>query len=322
MPRWIVFSLVTVFMYGLWGFLAVFTDNQPGHYNLNSLVVCSVMAVGLLPTTLPAARSKAFQTGHHSRRGNTIAFLSGILAAVANSGTFFALENGGPAIVVIPLTAAYPILTVIAAVLFLRERINYVQFLGILIGVGGAMLLSATATDDADLGILEAFHGALVQPWFWWTMLNLVGQALLGLMYKLSTNDVSPERSFVLFGLAFSLCALGIFLVDHFALRQFNWDLAPGAWLICLGLGITMGLGILAQMTACRFGKASMVTALTSLYPAVTTLMVVAFLGHELSTLALVGTVFVLAGASAMTYEKRLQPTKIDLTPAAEKTVV
>ncbi|MEX0642728.1 MAG: hypothetical protein WD468_08515 [Pirellulales bacterium] len=73
-------------MYGLWGFLAAFTDR--GHYNIHFLVVCSVMALGLLPTLILPLFSSELASGQNRTRGAAIAFAARIVASMANFGPY------------------------------------------------------------------------------------------------------------------------------------------------------------------------------------------------------------------------------------------
>lgn len=73
--------------------------------------------------------------------------ISGILAFFANFFTFYAL-NIGPVIIVAPLVALNPLFTLLLAMLFLGkvEKVTGKIFLGALLIIGGAVILSAMTT--------------------------------------------------------------------------------------------------------------------------------------------------------------------------------
>ena len=52
------------------------------------------------------------------------------------------LESGAKASIAVPLTALYPLLTVLMAVVLLGERVSPMQWLGIILAVAAAILMS------------------------------------------------------------------------------------------------------------------------------------------------------------------------------------
>src|SRR6267142_1793690 len=85
-------------------------------------------------------------------RGTTLAGLSagiifvGLIAGTVNGlgnwAVFACLEKGAKASVAIPLTALYPLCTVILATAFLKERPAALQWIGIALAVAGGAMLS------------------------------------------------------------------------------------------------------------------------------------------------------------------------------------
>ena len=85
-------------------------------------------------------------------RGTTLAGLSagiifvGLIAGTVNGlgnwAVFACLEKGAKASVAIPLTALYPLCTVVLATAFLKERPTGLQWVGIALAVAGGAMLS------------------------------------------------------------------------------------------------------------------------------------------------------------------------------------
>jgi transporter family protein len=75
-----------------------------------------------------------------------VALLSAIAGGTLNGlgawTSFRALESGGKASIVISLISLYPMLTVVMAVVFLRERLTAHQIAGTVMAVAAAILLS------------------------------------------------------------------------------------------------------------------------------------------------------------------------------------
>ena len=321
MPRWLLFALVTVAMYGVFGFLAELNNREHTHW----LVTSALMTIGVIPVLIPMALMKGAFSGRNPRRGAMFAIMTGIVGGFTNIGTYAALAKGGPINIVIPLTAAYPIVAALAAVVLLRERINIIQTVGVLVGVTGAILLSTGASTDGNLGFLEQLKGALDQEWFWWTMDTLIGQAIIGILGKLSTNDLEPEGSFVLFGIVFCLFAVGLYFIESTELtvvrsivgaEHVSWSITNISWILVLALGLVTGIGVLFQLMALRVGNAGIVTALTGMYPVVTAFLAVTLLREPITMKIGVGTLLVLAGAAAMTFETAKVP-EVEPIPSA-----
>jgi transporter family protein len=133
--NWLGFSLLALTLWGVWGFLGkVATQNLPapavylltisGHL----VVVAFVLVEGLGPV--------AWQPG-----GVVAAVGSGLAMAVALLFFCEALARG-PALVVVPLTALYPAVTVILSWLFLREALTLRHLVGLALALTAVWLLS------------------------------------------------------------------------------------------------------------------------------------------------------------------------------------
>lgn len=66
---------------------------------------------------------------------------SGLLAGVLGMFTYFSLLKTGAASKIVPLTAAYPLVTAFMALVFLKENLSWERLLGILLTVAGLIIL-------------------------------------------------------------------------------------------------------------------------------------------------------------------------------------
>jgi bacterial/archaeal transporter family protein len=76
------------------------------------------------------------------RAGIGWAFLTGILGGAGNIAFFRALVVGGQASIVVPVTALFPLVTVILALAVLRERIGLLQKIGLALALIAIYLIS------------------------------------------------------------------------------------------------------------------------------------------------------------------------------------
>lgn len=141
-PAWLTWSLVTIVLWGTWGLVSKIASAGVDAY-VNQLLY----TVGLAPIMIFVAISLARRRGDEKREGRTRgifwAFLTGILGGVGNIAFFQALVEGGKASVVAPVTALFPMVTVLLALFFLRERLGRVQWAGLGLAFVAIYLLSA-----------------------------------------------------------------------------------------------------------------------------------------------------------------------------------
>ena len=72
----------------------------------------------------------------------SVGLIAGMVNGLGNWAVFACLERGAKASVAIPLTALYPLCTVILATIFLKERPSALQWLGIALAVAAGAMLS------------------------------------------------------------------------------------------------------------------------------------------------------------------------------------
>ena len=134
-PLWLLYALLGVFLWGLWGFLSKIGSDTASPMQMQIL-----FTLGMLPVALGMfiqMRGKL----DRDRVGITYGLLCGIATGVGTLGYFAALRNQN-ASVVAPLTGVFPVLTVILAFVTLRERLNKLQMGGMLLALASIAILS------------------------------------------------------------------------------------------------------------------------------------------------------------------------------------
>jgi len=137
MPRWLAFSLLTILSWGAWGVVSKIASDGVDA-NTNQIL----FTLGLLPLMLVVMRSGRDRGRPQDRAGIGWAFLTGILGGTGNIAFFRALVVGGNASIVVPVTALFPLVTVILAVGFLHERLGTAQKVGLVLAFAAIYLLS------------------------------------------------------------------------------------------------------------------------------------------------------------------------------------
>jgi len=229
----------------------------------------------------------------HSTAGLFIGFISGVCGALGNFALLASLGAGGQAAIVFPLTALYPLVTVVIAVLFMRERARRTQVIGIALAILAVLMLSVDVSASYARVELK-FSNALL-----YAFAALVAFGLAAVFQKLATNRVSAETAFATFAAGFIPPSILILFLEPVTT---NLRLAPVLWAIAGGL--LNGLGVLATLAAYRRGgKASVVTPLAAVYPMITVILAVVFLGEKLVAVQIAGIALALIGGVLLSRE-------------------
>ncbi|MCW5982224.1 MAG: DMT family transporter [Bryobacteraceae bacterium] len=136
LPRWLAYCLACLFLWGVWGVLAKVASGRMSPKDEQIL-----FTAGSLPVAAAALwRLKGALETH--RIGALCGVLNGVFAGLGLIAYYVAMERG-PASVVAPVTALFPLLTVLLAATFLRERVNRFQAAGIAAALVSIFLLAS-----------------------------------------------------------------------------------------------------------------------------------------------------------------------------------
>jgi transporter family protein len=136
-PAWLGFSLLTILLWGVWGAISKVVSDEINPYTNQVL-----FTLGLIPLVLLVLPSRRLAGGVNRRRGIFYAFITGILGGTGNIAFFKSLTAGGAAAIVVPLTAMSPLVTVLMALVLLREGLSTSQKAGLALALVAIYLLS------------------------------------------------------------------------------------------------------------------------------------------------------------------------------------
>jgi len=144
MDTWVFYAFVATLCWGVVGLLQKLGTNR---VSSRSLLVWLVVGFAAM---LPALWRNGDITGLGWR-----VLLIGLLGGVANGlgswALFEALERGAKASVAVPLTALYPLVTIVLARIFLAETLTFRQWAGIALAVAGGAMLSYETEERSDV---------------------------------------------------------------------------------------------------------------------------------------------------------------------------
>jgi transporter family protein len=282
MPRWLSYTFLTMLLWGGWGVLS-----KPLAAELSSWQVQSLSTVALIPVMAMLACSRAAGCVGNHWRGFLLGLVAGLFASGGNVAYFQALAVGGKAAAVVPLTALYPLVTVVAALGFLGERLNRIQLAGVAVSLFSMICLNV-GSDTAFL-----------TPWLAVALIPIGLWGASALLQKLATRHATT-----------ALVTLG-FLLGFFPLAAAVQVFEPIPYHVTLQtlillslLGLLFGLGNLTLIAAYSTGgKASVVTPLASLYSLVTIPLAMILFGERFGGRETVGILLALAAVVALSWE-------------------
>ena len=129
-------------LWGTWGLVSKIASAGVDAY-VNQLLYTAGLAPLMIFVAWTVHSGSAAERRDGRAAGVFWAFLTGILGGVGNIAFFQALVKGGKASVVAPVTALFPMVTVLLALMFLRERLGRVQWVGLALAFVAIYLLSA-----------------------------------------------------------------------------------------------------------------------------------------------------------------------------------
>jgi len=131
---WIIYSLLCLLLWGMWGLVLKLAYS--GYTWLDVYFISAAASFTLALAVYFLSGGKVVLS-----KSAALAVLAGVLGGGGYIFFMKALETG-KASIVIPLTALYPAVTVILALLLLGEKLSTVQALGITLAIIAAVLLS------------------------------------------------------------------------------------------------------------------------------------------------------------------------------------
>jgi transporter family protein len=290
-PAWLRWSVLALVSWGVWSIMAKLIGEA-----LSGAQHQALSTLGILPIMLALGVSKGSPAPGKRRRGLLYALAAGTISCLGNVVYYGALSRGGKAAMLVPLTALYPLTTILLAMLLLKERLNRIQLAGVL----GSLIAIYLFNVQSEKGFLSRELALALVPIGLW--------GVSAFLQKLSTNHLSSRRS--------TLWFLGAFIPFSaliLAREPLPALIASRTWLLVIAQGFFLALGSLAMLAAFTHqGKASIVTPLAALYPVIGVPLAVGLLGESVGPREVVGIFLALVSVAMLSRETPAR----DLVPA------
>lgn len=141
--RSFLFSFLAFALWGLWSLTSKMAVDRIGAGNLFAFYVLSSLTAPLLYGWFRRMRPGGL-LGTDPRASAWLLAAVGLALNVTGAFAYtFALESGSASLVV-PISSAYPLVTIVLAIAFLRERLNWLQVPAVISVVAGLVLVGLT----------------------------------------------------------------------------------------------------------------------------------------------------------------------------------
>ncbi|MCG3154270.1 MAG: hypothetical protein DKINENOH_00864 [bacterium] len=288
---WLIFALVTTTFWGLWGALI----ELPEKSGFPATLGYSVWALTMIVPALVALRVINWKLDY-DRRSILLGTLIGLTGAGGQLILFQALRMG-PAYLVFPIISLSPVVTILLAYGFLKERANKMGWAGIALAMIAMPLLSYQPPGNS---------GASGVLWVVLALLVFLAWGIQAYFMKLANATMKAESIF------FYMTVTGIILIP-FALwmtdfaQPINWGFR-GPYLAAM-IQILNSIGALCIVYAFRYGRAIIVSPLTNAVAPVITVVISLIIHRAVpSRFVLTGMVLALLATLLMSLEEEAKP--------------
>lgn len=135
---WMLLSLLTVLLWGVWGLESKIIVDRISPW-MNQVL----FSVGLVPPLILVLVAKNLRRVNGSAfYGSFYALLTGVLGGIGNIALYIALAGDGKASIVVPLVGLAPMITVVLALVWLKEKLNRTQWIGVALAMVSIYFLS------------------------------------------------------------------------------------------------------------------------------------------------------------------------------------
>lgn len=249
---WLIYAIITTVTWGIWGAFIEIPEKAGFPATLGYIV----WALTMIPCSLIALKLINFKLETDKK-----SILWGLLIGLTGAGgqlLLFEALREGPAYIVFPIISLYPVVTIVLSVWISKERTNKRSWIGIIFALIAIFLLSYMKPADTDV------KGYL---WLGLSVLVFIMWGAQGFFMKTANNSMSAEGIFTYMAISGILMVpVALWMTDFN--QSINWGF-KGPYLAAI-IQLLNAVGALTLVYAMRYGKAIVVSPMTSLSPMIT----------------------------------------------------
>lgn len=241
---------------GVWGALIEVPEKNGFPATLGYVV----WALTMIPAAIIALYINKWKL-EYDKRSLISGCLIGFLGAAGQLVLFFVLKTA-PAYLVFPLLSLTPVVTILLAVIFLKERTGRVGWIGIGAAVIAILLLSYQSPGDNEISGYS---------WMLLTAMVLVAWGAQGFIMRFANETMKAESIFFyMMVTSILLIPVALWMTDFS--KEINWGF-KGPYLAGM-VQILNAFGALYLVYAFRYGKAIIVAPMTTALSPVLTVII------------------------------------------------
>lgn len=255
-PRWLWLSILVAVLFGVWGALIEIPEKhfQPGFPGTLGYIVWA-------STMVPCALAALHRAGWRLDRKPAAIYYGATVGLTGAGGQLilFRVLRDGPAYLVFPIISLAPVVTILMAVVLLRERTHRIATVGVLTSLAAIVLLSMQQPDASS-----PVHG---YSWLAGTIAVLAMWGAQGYFAKSSAAAVSSESLFFYMAAsAVVLCPVAWWMTD----RSLPVNMGLSGPYLTASIQVANSVAALLMIYAFRAGKAMVVSpTINGLFPVI-----------------------------------------------------
>lgn len=254
--NWVSFVIIHVTFMGVWGALIEIPEKNGFPATLGYVV----WALTMIPASILALVINKWKL-EYDKRSIFWGCLAGLLGAIGQLVLFFTLKIA-PAYLVFPLLSLTPVVTILLAVFFLKEKTSRLGWIGIFVAIIAILLLSYQPQGDNNVsGYLWMLLAAV--PLFSWGAQGYVMRF---------ANETMKAESIFFYMMISSVLLIPVALIMTDFSQPVNWGF-KGPYLAGL-IQVLNAFGALCLVYAFRYGKAIIIAPMTTALSPVLTVII------------------------------------------------
>jgi len=253
---WLIYVILNVLLMGVWG---AFIE-QPEKNGFPPTLGYIVWSLTMIPAAIFALKIQNWKL-QRDKRTVVLGMIVGLLGSIGQLVLFFALRVA-PTYLVFPVIALTPLVTILFAILFLKENTRMVGWIGIVIAVISILLLSYQPPGNSSVS------GYL---WLLLSAVPLLTWGAQGFVMRWANETSTAESIFFYMMLsALVLIPVAWYMTDFSV--PINWGF-KGPYLAAIIQSLN-AIGALFLVYAFRYGKAIVVAPMTTALAPVLTVII------------------------------------------------
>ena len=252
--NWITFVIVHVAFMGVWGALVEIPEKNGFPATLGFVA----WAISMIPAAVAGLFYNKWKV-ETDVRAIVLGSLAGLLGAVGQLVLFLTLKIA-PAYLVFPLLSLTPVVTVLLAVVFLKEKTGRLGWIGIGVAIAAIFLLSYQPAGDNGNAVRNSWMLLAAIPLFAW--------GAQGFVMRFANEKMKAESIFFYMTVTSVVLIPAALYMTDFS-QQINWGLS-GPYLAMM-IQLLNAFGALFLVYAFRYGKVIIVSPMiNALAPVIT----------------------------------------------------